>query len=100
MNLALKLGKTLQELSQSMTSAEFSLWLECYPDDLWGEMRDYERAGVIAATVANYAGMVRAKHAEPAKPSDFMPNFGAEEETVEPDPAAYFTDIAKRVAHG
>ena len=94
MTLALKLGRTLEELGSSMSSEEFSLWLEMYQVDLWGELRAYERAGVVASTVANYAGMMRSKSAEPAKPSDFMPLMGnAPEEETEPDPVAYFSGL-------
>lgn len=97
MMLALKLGRTLEELGRTMSSQEFSLWLAMYQDDLWGELRDYERAGVIASTVANYAGMTRAKGADPARPSDFMPLMSKQdvEPESEPDPVAYFSAVAK-----
>jgi hypothetical protein len=100
MMLALKLGRTLAELGRTMYSAEFSLWIELYQEDLWGELRDYERAGVIAATVANYAGMMRAQGTDPLRPSDFMPRMRGqseppEEVVEEPDPVAFFTAVSK-----
>lgn len=93
MMLALKLGRTLEELGRCMSSQEFALWLELYQQDQWGEQRDYERAGIVASTVANYAGMTRAK-GEPARPADFMPYARKSEEDVEADPVAYFTAVA------
>lgn len=98
MMLALKLGRTLEELGRTMTSHEFSLWVELYLENQWGEMFAYERAGIIASTVANYAGMMRPKSAEPARPSDFMPMKpkGAEQEEVEPDPVEYFKRVGAR----
>ena len=96
MMLALKLGRTLGELGRTMSSHEFALWLAYYPEDMWGEQRDYERAGIIAAEVANYAGRMRKEGTEPARPSDYMPQLKAKAEPVEPDPVAYFTAVAKR----
>ena len=97
MMLALKLGRTLEELGAQMTSREFSLWKELYKRNQWGELFAYERAGIVASTVANYAGMTRSKGAEPAKPSDFMPYVPEghkDEAEVEPDPVDFFTAIA------
>jgi hypothetical protein len=97
MMLALKLGRTLEELTNSMSSAEFNLWLELYQENDWGEKRAYERAGIIAATIGNYAGMMRDKNARPLKPADFMPYAQPEPES-EPDPIAYFKAVA--ATHG
>jgi hypothetical protein len=94
MMLALKMGRTLEELCSSMSSQEFSLWLDMYSDDQWGEARDDLRAGIIASTIANYAGKMRSEHAQPAQPSDFMPSLAKDEVIEEPDPIAYFTAIA------
>lgn len=94
MMLALRMGRTLEELGRTMSSQEFSLWLALYQDDLWGEMGEYHRAGIIAATVANYAGMMRSKESEPARPSDFMPMQKQDDEpVVEPDPVAHFSAL-------
>ncbi|WP_395406308.1 hypothetical protein ACHMW6_06445 [Pseudoduganella sp. UC29_106] len=77
-----------------MSSAEFSLWVEAYKDDQWGEQSAYWRAGMVASTVANFAGKQLAANGN-TKPQDFMPNFGDEEtEPQEPDPVAFFTAIA------
>jgi hypothetical protein len=98
MTLALKMGRTLEELGSTMSSQEFSLWIAMYEFDQFGELRADERAGIIASTVANYAGMTRAQGSAPASPADFMLHLPlkkreAEPET-EPDPVAYFTAVA------
>lgn len=95
MMLALKMGRTLEELGRTMSSQEFALWLELYEEDLWGEMADYHRAGIVAATVANYAGMMRDKGTGPASPQDFMPYKpkGSDEPETEPDPIEYVMSI-------
>lgn len=93
MTLALAMGRTLGELGESMTADEFGLWLALYQVDPWGEQRADLRAGIVASTVANYAGMARSKSAGAAKPSDFMPYIEKREtEAVEhdPDPLAHF----------
>jgi len=38
MMLALRLGRTLDELGRTMCSAEFDLWIELYKENRWGEM--------------------------------------------------------------
>lgn len=96
MMLALRMGRTLKELCQGMSSAEFSLWAEMYRLDEWGqkptqERADY-RAGLICATVANYAGMRRPEHAGQASPQDYMP-FYKQPEPEEPDPVVFFTAV-------
>lgn len=78
-----------------MSSAEFSLWIEAYKHDQWGGRDDDRRAGIVASTVANWAGMQLAKGASPTTPEDFMPRFGSKEvELEEPDPVAFFTAVA------
>ena len=97
MRLALRLGRTLAELMDSMSSAEFSLWIEAYKQDEWGETPRRMHAelvgGVVASTVANYAGKQRADGAAMAQPSDFLLTTKAEA-PAEPDPVAFFTAVA------
>lgn len=64
-------GRTIAEWQQAMTHAEFVDWCAYYGIEPWGGDAENWRAGVISATVANYAGRSR-KRAD-AKPSDFMP---------------------------
>lgn len=92
--LALKMGRTLDELYASMSSREFSLWVEMYRDDQWGEAREDLRAGLIAATVANYAGKVRTD-SNALGAEAFFPGLVKEVEVQEePDPIAFFTAVA------
>lgn len=95
MMLALRLGRTLEELCASMSSAEFSLWAAAYKDDQWGDMWEDWRMSVIASTVANFAGKTLAKGVQTTS-KDFMPKFGNqdEEETVNsPDPFTFFSQM-------
>lgn len=94
MTLALKMGRTLDELSKSMSSHEFSLWMEMYREDQWGSAREDMRAGLIAATIANYAGRVRTD-SQALAPGDFFPGLDkAVAVQEEPDPVAFFTAVA------
>lgn len=91
MQLAAHLGMTLGELFDRMPSDEFDLWVALYRRDPWGEQRADLRAGVIASTVANYAGKARSESAGPAKPADFMPFLDRNDQVEEePDPLAFF----------
>lgn len=86
MFLARTLGyRSLSELLDTMDSDEYCLWAAEYERSPWGEFRDDLRGGVLAATVANYAGKSRKQNADPAKPLDFMPYNQPEPEAVEPD---------------
>jgi hypothetical protein len=61
-------GRTIAELQQVMTHAEFVDWCAYYQIEPWGYEMDNWRMGVQAATTANAAGRKR-----PLKPADFMP---------------------------
>lgn len=71
--LARTLGRTLGELSVSMTAQEFGMWAAEYEREPWGDVRADLHAGIVASTVANYAGKMRAKDQAAAKPADYMP---------------------------
>lgn len=93
--LALRMGRTIGELMATMSSQEFSIWIELYKEDRWGEDLLDLRAGVISATVANYAGKVRKERAAPATAAEFFPNLA--EDPAEPkelDPVSFFTAVA------
>lgn len=68
-----------------MDSDEYCLWVAEYERAPWGEYRDDLRGGVLASTIANYAGKSRKENADPLIPRDFMPYFQPEPESVEPD---------------
>jgi hypothetical protein len=67
--VAALLGRTVEELQQAMSSAEFVQWCAFYSLEPWGFDSDNWRMGVIGATVANYSGRVK----KAVKPSDFFP---------------------------
>ena len=67
--IAALLGRTVEELHQTMTSVEFTDWCAFYSLEPWGFDSDNWRMGVIGATVANYSGRVK----KAVKPSDFFP---------------------------
>ena len=71
--LALAMGRTIRELRATLSYAEFQEWGLYYQIEPWGEDRADLRAGIIASTIANYAGKVRADKADLALPADFMP---------------------------
>lgn len=68
--LARTLGRTLQELAESITAEEYGLWLAEYRRSPWGDLRDDVRFGIVAATVAN---VQRGPKTKPYKATDFMP---------------------------
>lgn len=63
---------TLEQLGDSMSSAEFSMWLALYKVSPWDERRIDIGFGQVAAAIANYAGKMRKESAENATPLDFM----------------------------
>jgi len=76
-----------------MSSREFSLWLHMSKTDPWDEHMDLG-FGVVAATVAEYAGKTRKDTAPPVVPADFMRTLPRPVEVesilLEPDPVAFF----------
>ncbi len=71
--LALAMGRTLQELREALSYAEFQEWCLYYQVEPWGDERADLRAGIVASTIANYAGRQRADGTDPALPVDYMP---------------------------
>ena len=69
-----------RELYSRLTSSEITTWLAYYMLDPMGGEREDLRSGIIAATIAN---VNRGKGTQPFEPSDFMPKFGPEKETVQ-----------------
>ena len=53
MQLALKMGATLQELNERMTAKEFSLWCEFYRQQPWGAERDNYHSAMQCSLNAN-----------------------------------------------
>lgn len=68
--LALKLGRTVDELQRSMSSAEFGEWIAYYSIEPFGDRMEDLRAGVVASVVAN---VNRGKDTPAFAPLDFVP---------------------------
>lgn len=88
------MGRTIGELMDSMSSQEFSVWIELYKEDEWGESRLDLRAGVVAATIGNFAGKVRKEHAGALTAAEFFPGLTKAETPKEVDPITFFSAVA------
>lgn len=93
MSLALRLGRTLEELGETMSSAEFGMWLELYKIAPWDDVRGDLQAGIVAATIVNAAGMRRKPGSAPSMPLDFMPLTKDAPESKEEDPLEHFARL-------
>lgn len=93
MTLALCLGRTLKELVGTMDSAEFDMWIEYNRRSPIGPKRGDLQAGIIAATIANYAGRARRDDAPAATPLDFMPLEKRPEPETDIDPVSFFRSL-------
>lgn len=60
-------------MTAAMSALQLTEWLIYLNLEPVGEMRADFRAGMVCATVANYAGKVRKEGADAAVPADFMP---------------------------
>lgn len=74
--LARTLGATFGELCDRMTADEFALWRAEYAREPWGDIRGDLRAGIVASTIANFAGRTLDKNAQRPTAADYMPRFG------------------------
>lgn len=97
MALALRLGRTLQELMQSMSAVEFGLWQQFDRVSPIGDGRGDLQAAIVASTVANFAGR-SLKEGASTKVADFMPYLvrPEPEPEVEADPFEHFKMITGR----
>lgn len=86
MHLALRMGRTLGELAETLSAAEFDLWVALHNEAPLDDSRADLHAGIIAAAVANFAGKALPE-GRSVSPLDFVP-FGPEPE--EPDPLEHF----------
>lgn len=57
--LSLALGRTVNELEQTLGSGELSEWKAYYSIEPFGQERDNWNAAIVAATVANYSGKLK-----------------------------------------
>jgi hypothetical protein len=65
------LGRTVEELLDTMSGEEFMGWCAFYHLEPWGYEAANWRMAVVAATTANYSNR---KLKKPLKPSDFLPS--------------------------
>ena len=74
---------TVRELKRRVDAREMIDWMAYWNMNPWGEDRADLRAGIIAATTANvWAGKGRQ-----AKPSDYMPKFGQDDNEAKQEPS-------------
>lgn len=68
------------------------MWIALGEDEPWDDFRADLRTGIIASTIANYAGKMRGEGCEMAVPGDFMPYLEKPDHIilVDPDPFAFF----------
>lgn len=64
------MGRTLQELGETLTAQEYGLWWAEYCRSPWGELRQDTGFGIVAATIANTS---RSRDSKPFSATDFMP---------------------------
>lgn len=69
--LAVKMGRTVEELQDVMSSLEFTRHLAMFEREPWGYYWDNWRAGMIAATMANL--QICKPNTPPLQPQDFFP---------------------------
>ena len=69
-DLAIALGKTVQELEQSLSSSEFTEWMAYFSLQPFGHYREDLRTGILASLIAN---IHKDKSRANFKPRDFMP---------------------------
>lgn len=69
--LALRLGKTVEQLLNEISSKELTQWFAYFSIEPFDEQRGDIRSAIIAATVANVAP--RNKGAKSYHPRDFLP---------------------------
>lgn len=73
--LAMGLGKTLGELTETMSSRELTAWMAYYSCEPWGHELEGRRHSVTASTMANVGLMMnnpKRLKSRPFKPNDFF----------------------------
>lgn len=84
------MGRTLQELGETMSAEEFAMHQADERINPSGPERLDLAAGIVAATMANCN---RARDAEPFKPSDFMPYAHPAEEPQQASAAEFVSAL-------
>lgn len=93
--LARTMGRTLEELGETMSSAEFGdHWLD-WVYAPWGDRRADIHAALVCKTVADYAGKTL-KEGHETKLEHFLLDFDRDEKLVEEmDPNTFFGSFIK-----
>lgn len=68
------LGRTHEELLDSMSGRELAEWMAFYQVEPFGDVRGDLQAGIVASTLANVY-RDRKKKPKPYNPEEFMPKF-------------------------
>ena len=81
MSLALRMGRTLSELRQSMTASELLMWIEFDRTNPVGDIRnDIQAAQIVSAIYGSQGAKVSL--------NDAILQWGSEEESTDKDPFA------------
>lgn len=72
----MKLGCTVQELLNRISSKELSEWVAYNTIEPFGSRSEYIGSAIVASTIANKD---RGKNTRPAEVEDFIPSFGPKE---------------------
>jgi hypothetical protein len=68
------LGRTVEELLESLSATELADWAAFYAVEPWGSEAAFLRTGIVTALIANTNRDSKRKP-EPFVPADFMPDF-------------------------
>ena len=93
--LARTLGRTVQELGETMAAQEFGYWQAEYQREPWGDFRTDLAGGMVASVVANVNRDVKAKPV-PYSAVDFMPFTRAPEPVDTESPTDFFNNLGAR----
>ena len=94
MLLARTLGRTVQELGETMSAQEFGIWQAEYNRQPWGDFRTDLAGGMVASVMANVNRDPKAKPT-PYSAIDFMPLQREPEERVEESAADFFNSLGR-----
>ncbi|QKL72130.1 DUF4035 domain-containing protein [Ralstonia solanacearum] len=100
--LALKMGRTVNELQRAMTSAEFGEWIAFYSLEPFGDRVEDLRTGIVSSVIAN---VNRGPNVPAFAPIDFVPWAQEKEKPSGPPPAEavaalFGVNLAEAKKHG
>jgi hypothetical protein len=77
--LSLALGRTVDELLNSLSAAELAEWRQFYDLEPWGSDAEFYRVGIVAAMIGNVNRDPK-KRPKPFTPRDFVPGWDKKEQ--------------------